>query len=274
MILAVKKQSRRRRVAPLLGLAVIAAVAALFLSPASGPGGAGDAVTRYGYEVVNTYPHDPGAFTQGLVFRDGFLYESTGLRGRSTLRKVRLESGEAVAWKILGSAYFAEGLTDWGDTLIQVTWHAGTAFVYDLRTLAPTKTFRYPGLAWGLTRHGNRLVMSDGTATLRFLDPGTMVETGRIEVAESGRPVANLNELEEVRGEIFANVWQTDEIVSIDPVSGKVTGRIDLSGLLAPADRARPDDVLNGIAYDAENDRLFVTGKRWPKLFEIRLKPR
>lgn len=231
-------------------------------------------VTWYDYEIINVYPHDPNAFTEGLLFRDGFLFESTGLKGSSTLRKVRLETGEIVDQRIVDSAYFAEGLTDWGDTLVQLTWSSGTGFIYDLRTFALTRTFRYPGEGMGLTRHDGHLVMSDGTSVLHFLNAETLLETGRINVTESGRPIVNLNELEVVQGKIFANVWQTDEIVIIDPESGAITGKIDLRGLLTSADRVPSVDVLNGIAYDPESDRLFVTGKLWPKLFEIRLRPR
>jgi glutamine cyclotransferase len=231
-------------------------------------------VTWYDYEIINVYPHDPNAFTEGLLFREGFLFESTGLNGRSTLRKVRLETGEIVHQRKVDSAYFAEGLTDWGDSLVQLTWSSGTGFIYDLQTFALTRTVHYPGEGMGLTRYNDHLVMSDGTSVLHFLNAETLLETRRIKVTESGRPIVNLNELEVVQGKIFANVWQTDEIVIIDPESGAVTGRIDLRGLLTSADRVPAVDVLNGIAYDPESDRLFVTGKLWPRLFEIRLRPR
>jgi glutaminyl-peptide cyclotransferase len=224
------------------------------------------------YEVVNTYPHDRAAFTQGLIIRDGFLYESTGLNGRSSLRKVVLETGEVVQRETVSSEHFAEGLTDWGDRLIQITWQSQLGLVYDLKTLKPQSTFKYSGEGWGITHDSRRLIMSDGSSTLRFLDPKTFTETSRIEVTYEGKPLRNLNELEFVKGEIFANVWQSNSIVVIDPASGRVTSRIDLPGLLSPADRTPAVDVLNGIAYDAKHDRLFVTGKLWPKLFEIRLK--
>lgn len=228
----------------------------------------------YDYRIVNVYPHDPDAFTQGLVFRDGSLFESTGLNGRSSVRQVRLETGEVIRQHPVESQHFAEGLTDWGNRLIQLTWQSHMAFVYDATTFALQRTFSYQGEGWGLTHDQRRLIMSDGTSTLRFLDPETWKENGRLSVTEGGQPVARLNELEVVRGEIFANVWQTDHLVMIDPRSGHVTGRVDLRGLLSPADRLEPVDVLNGIAYDATHDRLFVTGKLWPRLFEIRLQPR
>ncbi len=228
-------------------------------------------VAVYGYEVVRAYPHDRGAFTQGLVYRDGYLYESTGLNGRSTLRKVTLETGAVLEQFELAPQYFGEGLTDWGSRLFQLTWKDGLAFVYDLSSFGVTGTFGYEGEGWGLTHDGSMLIMSDGTARLRLLDPATFEEFGSVTVREGGAPVANLNELEHVRGEVYANVWQTDRIATIAPATGQVTGWIDLRGLLTAADTATPVDVLNGIAYDAAGDRLFVTGKLWPKLFEIRL---
>lgn len=229
----------------------------------------------YGYRVVNAYPHDSRAYTQGLIYRDGVLYESTGLNGRSTLRKVRLETGEVLQEHRLEAKYFGEGLTDWNGRLIQLTWQTNVGFVYDLATFKPVGQFTYPGEGWGITHDGTRLIMSDGhpNGQLRFLDPASFTERGRLTVRDQGRPVSNLNELEFVNGEIFANIYQTDRIARIDPASGRVTGWIDLAGLLAPADRAGVD-VLNGIAYDAAGDRLFVTGKLWPRLFEIRLERR
>ncbi|SFN04799.1 glutaminyl-peptide cyclotransferase [Dokdonella immobilis] len=225
------------------------------------------------YEIVNTYPHDRGAFTQGLIFRDGFLYESTGLNGRSSLRKVVLESGEVVQRENVATEYFAEGLTDWKHSLIQITWQSKRGIVYDLKTFKPTSGFSYTGEGWGITHDSKRLIMSDGTSTLRLLDPKTFAQIGTLEVTYQGKPLANLNELEYVRGRIFANVWQSNSIVVIDPLNGRVIAQIDLPGLLSTADRGPGVDVLNGIAYDARHDRLFVTGKLWPKLFELRLKP-
>jgi len=223
-----------------------------------------------GYEVVRTYPHDPKAFTQGLFFLDGFLYEGTGLNGESSIRKVRLENGEVVQIRRLEERYFGEGIAAVGNTIVQLTWQAGVGFVYDLKTLERQRSFTYDGEGWGLTYDGARLIMSDGTATLRFLDPKTLKVTGRLEVKEAGRPVPQLNELEMVKGEIYANVWGTDRVARISPASGEVVGWIDLRGLLS-AGEATGVDVLNGIAYDAAGDRLFVTGKLWPRLFEIRV---
>jgi glutaminyl-peptide cyclotransferase len=228
--------------------------------------------TWYDYEIVNAYPHDPSAFTQGLIYRDGYLFESTGLYGGSSLRKVRLKTGEVVQRKTIRSEYFGEGLTDWEDDLVQLTWRSNVGFVYDASTFELKKTFRYSGEGWGLTRDDDRLVMSDGTSSLRFLDPETMRETGRLKVMDDGFPISMLNELEMVRGQIFANVWNTYDIVIISPQSGHVTGRISLVGLLDKFKMGTEVGVMNGIAYDPERDRLFVTGKRWPKLFEIRIK--
>ena len=224
------------------------------------------------YEIVKSWPHDRAAFTQGLIYRDGFLYESTGLNGRSSLRKVKLETGEVVQRESVASEYFAEGLTDWKDRLIQITWQSQLGFVHDLKTFRREGQFNYSGEGWGITHDARRLIMSDGTSTLRFLDPQSFQQTGALEVTYQGRPLANLNELEFVRGRIFANVWQSNSIVVIDPGSGRVTAQIDLPGLLNAEDRAGGVDVLNGIAYDARKDRLFVTGKLWPKIFELKLK--
>jgi glutaminyl-peptide cyclotransferase len=223
------------------------------------------------YEVVRAYPHDPKAFTQGLEFADGFLYEGTGMNGASGIRKVRLETGEVLQVQPLEDRYFGEGITLFGDSIIQLTWRAGTGFVYDRETFERRRSFSYTGEGWGLTHDGARLIMSNGSSTLRFLDPATFKETARLNVTDGGRPVAQLNELELVKGEIYANVWQTDRIVRISPKTGEVNGWIDMRGLLSAAE-AKGVDVLNGIAYDDKGDRLFVTGKLWPKLFEIRVK--
>lgn len=242
--------------------------------PEARPSSAGPmqaALPVYGYRVVNVYPHDRQAYTQGLIWCDGFLYEGTGLNGASSLRKVRLESGRVVEQRSLERQYFGEGITEWGGRLLQLTWNSQVGFIYDRAGLKPRGTFSYPGEGWGLTHDKNRLIMSDGTATLRFLDPKTLRETGRLSVHSNGAPLPGLNELEFVRGEIFANVYRTDRIARISPQTGAVTGWIDLRGLLPEADRLIPVDVLNGIAYDADRNRLFVTGKLWPKLFEIEL---
>ena len=228
------------------------------------------AVPTYGYQVVRSYPHDRGAFTQGLLVRNGFFYEGTGLNGRSGIRKVKIETGEVLQATPLGAQYFGEGITDWKGSLIQITWQTEIGFVYDMNTFEPTKTWNYQGEGWGLTHDDTRVIMSDGSSSLRFLDPVTLKETGRIAVRDARGPVEELNELEYIKGEIYANVWKTDRIARISPKDGRVTGWIDLAGLLPISERAGTD-VLNGIAYDAAGDRLFVTGKLWPRVFEIKL---
>jgi glutaminyl-peptide cyclotransferase len=225
----------------------------------------------YGYKVVKAYPHDPEAYTQGLIYRDTFLYESTGRNGHSTLRKVKLETGEVLQQERLDPKYFAEGLTDWNGRLIQLTWRSNLGFVYDATTFRLERTFLYMGEGWGLTHDGKRLIMSDGSDTLRFLDAVTFQERGRLSVTDGRLPVGNLNELEFVGGEIYANVWHTDRIARISPESGRIVGWIDLTGLLPKVYQLEPEAVLNRIAYDAAGDRLFLTGKLWPKLFEITL---
>jgi glutamine cyclotransferase len=222
------------------------------------------------YRVVHVYPHDPDAFTQGLVYLDGFLYEGTGLNGRSSIRKVKLENGEVVQIQKVDSQYFGEGIAVKGDTIYELTWQSEIGFLYDRATFKRKGTFNYKGEGWGLTHDGHRLIMSDGTAFLRFLDPVTVKELSRIQVKDGTTPVGNLNELEYVKGEIFANVWQAHRIARISPKTGRVIGWLDLDGLLTPRE-AQQVDVLNGIAYDAAGDRLFVTGKLWPKLFEIKI---
>ena len=233
-------------------------------------------IRNYGYRVVKSYPHDSSAFTQGLVFVDGSLYESTGLAGRSTLRRVDLETGRSLQQYTVLPQYFAEGLTSWGSDLIQLTYQTQVGFVYDRATLKLKSSFPYTGEGWGLTHDGKRLIVSDGTANLRFWDPVTFRETGRLAVRERGQPVRDLNELEYVQGQIFANIWHTDRIARISPATGDVVGWIDLKNLLKPGEIAAApglanEAVLNGIAYDASRDRLFVTGKLWPRLFEVRL---
>jgi len=224
--------------------------------------------------VVNVLPHDPAAFTQGLVFLNGTLLESTGLYGQSTLRKVDLKTGGVLKQGKVPAKYFAEGLAVLGDKVFQLTWQNHKGFVYDLATFRLEKEFAYKGEGWGLTTDGHCLILSDGTDRIRFLDPVTFGVKQTIHVQFQGRPVDRLNELEYIKGEIFANIWGADYVVRIDPATGRVIGVIDFTGLLAAQDRSTNTDVLNGIAYDAAKDRLFVTGKRWPKLFEVRLKPK
>jgi len=254
-------------------LASAAAAAATAQRAAQRPAAAASApapVSRY--RIVNIYPHDRAAFTEGLFFHEGVLYESTGQNGKSWIRKIRLENGEVLQQAPLESQYFGEGIVAWKKSLIQLTYTTEIGFVYDLATLKRQRSFNYSGQGWALTHDGTRIIMSDGSASLRFLDPETLRETGRLPVTDAGKPVLELNELEFVKGEILANVWKTERIARISPKTGQVTGWIDVSGLLDPRDAAGVD-VLNGIAYDAAGDRLFVTGKLWPKLFEIRIVP-
>lgn len=240
---------------------------------ASPPPSAAAQPAIYGYQVLNVFPHDPTAFTQGLVYQDGIFYEGTGLRGQSTLRRVDPATGEVLQGVRLPDQYFGEGIAVLGDRLYQLTWQENTGFIYDKASFELLGTWNYAGEGWGLTTDGQRLIMSDGSHELRFLDPVTMQELGRVAVLDGdGLPVTRLNELEWVEGEVWANVWQTDRIARIDPASGRLLGWIDLTGLLPAEDRAAQRvDVLNGIAYDAARDRVFVTGKWWPKLFEIQV---
>jgi len=248
---------------------LIAALA--LLATAAGPAAAAPTPV-YGYQVIHAYPHDPKAFTEGLFFMDGYLFESTGLEGHSSVRKEALETGKVIEKHDLPPAFFGEGIVDWKDKLVQLTYRSEKGFVYDLSTFKERSTFAYHGEGWGLTQDGHHIIMSDGTPRIRFLDSTTLKETGSITVTEDGQPVGNINELEWVKGEIFANIWQTDMIARINPKTGAVVGWIDLSGLRDKAGAgADPDAVLNGIAYDSAKGRLFVTGKLWPKLFEIRL---
>ena len=223
-------------------------------------------------EVVRSFPHDPGAFTQGLLYADGRLYESTGLEGRSSVRHVRLEDGRVLRQVAVPPPYFGEGLVAWGNRLVSLTWQHGRAFVWDKATLKKLGEWRYPGEGWALTHNGRELIMSDGTPQLRVLDPATFKEKRRITVTANGRLVPRLNEIEWVKGDILANIWMTDRIARIDPATGRVKAWIDLSGVARGVPNRGHDDVANGIAYDAKGDRLFVTGKHWPKLFEIRLR--
>ncbi len=231
-------------------------------------------VPTFTYELVNVYPHDPGAFTQGLVFHQGSLYESTGLNGASSLRQVELETGRILKKIDVPAAFFAEGLALFTGRLYQLTWQTQQGFVYDLDSFNLIRSFNYTGEGWGLTHNGHSLIMSDGTSRIRFLNPNTFEVQRVITVQDNGRQINQLNELEYIKGEIYANVWQTDRVARIDPQAGRVTAWINLAGLLSSEDRSRPVDVLNGIAYDETTDRLFVTGKYWPKLFQIRLKQR
>jgi len=250
----------------------IAAMLTLFAGRQQAPPAIPANLPLYGYHVEHVYPHDAQAFTQGLEFVDGVFYEGTGLNGHSSIRKVKIDTGEVLQKRDVPAEHFGEGITVWKNELIELTWRSQVALVYDRATFEPQRTFSYVGEGWGLTHDGTNLIMSDGSAQLRVLAPATFAERRRIDVTAAGAPLRNLNELEYVKGEIFANVWLTDYVARIAPDTGKVTGYIDLRGLLTPAERRAVDaqgGVLNGIAYDAARDRLFVTGKLWPKVFEI-----
>ena len=225
----------------------------------------------WGYQVVARYPHDPNAFTQGLIVSNGQVFEGTGQKGRSSLRRVDLKTGKVEKAAALNAHYFGEGITAMGGRIYQLTWQNRIGLVYDKDTFDLEKTFQYTGEGWGLTNDGKHLIMSDGSAMLRFLDPETFAVVKRITVQTPRGKINNLNELEFVKGEIWANIWYDDKIVRISPENGEVLGWIDLSTLYPRNQRTTGEDVLNGIAYDAENDRLFVTGKNWPHIFEIKV---
>jgi glutamine cyclotransferase len=220
--------------------------------------------------VVATYPHDPSAYTQGLAIHDGRLYEGTGELGSSSVRRVEISTGKVEMIRPLDEAYFGEGITVLDDRLYQLTWHSQTAFVYELDAFNVLDTLQYDGEGWGLTHDGEHLIISDGSSSIRFLDPETLAVRKRLDVRENGRSVTRINELEYVDGEVWANVWHDDRIARICPVSGEILGWIDL-GQLYPRSARGPEDVLNGIAFDSTTGRLFVTGKNWPQLFEIEI---
>jgi glutaminyl-peptide cyclotransferase len=256
--------------AGILCLALMTPLIHASFSQADKPSG----VPVYGYKVVRVFPHDPNAYTQGLVYYNGFLYEGTGINGSSSLRKVKLETGEVLQKVDLPEQYFGEGITIFKKKILQLTWKAQKGFIYDLDDFHSLGEFSYPGEGWGLTTNDGEVFLSDGTAEIRVLDGNTLKEKRRITVRDGNTPVTQLNELEFVRGEIFANVWQTDRIARISPKTGKVVGWIDLSGILSVVYRRNQDAVLNGIAWDAAGKRLFVTGKLWPSLFQIELVPK
>jgi glutaminyl-peptide cyclotransferase len=243
-----------------------------FAQPAAAPAPAA-APPVYDIRIVRTFPHDSRAFTQGLFYLDGVLYESTGQVGASTIRRVRIQDGRVLQSVPIPPGQFGEGIVNWQDQIVSITWTGGVGYRWDRRTLRRLGEWHYPGEGWGLTQNGADIIMSDGTPELRFLDPATLAERRRVTVTVDGRPVERLNELEWVNGEVFANIWHTPLIARIDPASGRVTGVIDLRALLVE-NSGGEDDVLNGIAYDAARDRLFVTGKNWAHLYEIDLVPR
>ena len=226
------------------------------------------------FVVVRVFPHDTSAYTQGLAYRDGFLYEGTGRNGQSSLRKVRLETGDVIQHVDLGPEFFGEGITIIKDRVFQLTWKSGAGFVYDLNSFHLLQKFAYSGEGWGLATNGRELFLSDGTSEIRVLDAESFQEKRRLRVHDKATPIDQLNELELVEGQIFANVWHSNRIARISTQTGDVVGWIDLTGLLSPIYRLEPEAVLNGIAYDPIRKRLFVTGKLWPSVFEIKLSPK
>jgi glutamine cyclotransferase len=256
-----------------ISLLVVIAFSTTFCSFAPADSNAPPLVPVYGYEIVKTYPHDRRAFTQGLVFSDGFLYESTGRYGQSELRKVTLETGQILRRRKLPAQYFGEGITIHRGRIIQLTWKSRTGFVYDSNTFEPLHTFSHPTEGWGITHDEKRLIISDGTSTLHLLDPNTFEPIAKLKVHDNNTPVPGLNELEYVKGRIYANIWKSDRIAVISPETGRILAWIKLKGILNGFDYKKPIGVLNGIAYDKKNDRFFVTGKLWPHLFQMRLLP-
>lgn len=250
---------------PILAFALLAAV------PQAQP--APPAVPLLTARIVHRYPHDPQAFTEGLLFRDGALYESTGMEGRSEVRRVGLASGKVTARARIPADQFGEGLASWGRQLISLTWHGGVAHRWDAQTLKRVGGGRFVGEGWGLASDGRQLVHSDGTSTLRFLDPATLAVVRQVTVTLRGKPVREVNELEVVDGQVLANVWHTPYLLRIDPADGRVTAVVDLRPVVAQVQVTDPEAVANGIAWDAAGKRLFVTGKLWPALFEVRLEP-
>jgi glutamine cyclotransferase len=258
-------------IASLFTVAILVLSASIFVyvninRPQANP----SAVRHYTYTTVNTYPHDTNAFTEGLVYSDGFLYESTGIYGDSSLRRVNLTTGTVQQQVMLPSKYFGEGITIVGNKIIQLTWQTQIGFIYDRTTFALLGNFSYTGEGWGLTFDGKNLIMSNGTNILRFLDPTTFQQTGQVAVHDGNHTVVNINELEYINGDVYANIWQNDSIVIINPNTGQVKAWIDLTGLPSE-NNSDPNAVLNGIAYDQNNNRLFVTGKDWPSLYQIEL---
>jgi glutamine cyclotransferase len=260
----------------LLGLLVVTAIlvpSLILLVVLTGQSSNPKPPMNYTYQIVNAYPHDKNAFTEGLVFDNGSLYESTGLKGNSTLRRVDLETGKILQLYALANQYFGEGITVFDDKIIQLTWQSNIGFVYDKHSFDLLQKFSYPTEGWGITYDGSRLIMSDGTSTLYFLDPQTFEKVGQVTVHDNVGSVTELNELEYIKGKVYANIWLQEKIAIINRQTGQVEGWINLSGIQGSAANQDPNDVLNGIAYDAKGDKLFVTGKRWPQLFEIKLIP-
>ena len=243
----------------------------LLLQPSAHAQAPAQAPAEYRFIIVRAFPHDTSAYTQGLAYRDGFLYEGTGLNGRSSLRKVNLETGAVVQRVDLEPEFFGEGITIFRDRIMQLTWKSQIGFVYDLKSFHLAQQFSYSGEGWGLATDSRDLYMSDGTSDIRVLDPETFGEKRHFKVHDGSKPIDQLNELEFVEGQIFANIWHTNHIARISPQTGAVAGWIDLTGLLSPVFHLESEAVLNGIAYDSARKRLFVTGKLWPSVFEIKL---
>ncbi len=254
----------------LLVVVAVAAVAGVVLLNQERPTQTSNSPTVYTYKIIHTYPHDTAAYTEGLIISDGFLYESTGGYGTSTLRQVDLQSGNVTNQIQLPDEFFGEGLAMVGDRLVQLTWKSGVGFVYNKETLASEGNFTYPTEGWGLTYNGSDLIMSDGTSNLYFLDPITFQRVGQVSVHDNGTAVTNINELEYVNGMVYANIWFTQEIAIINPATGTVTGWIDLSGIYPNSGNS----VLNGIAYDQQTGNLYVTGKDWPEIYQIQITPK
>jgi len=264
---------KRQLLSLLIASTVLVVSAVLLVLPTAEPPEetANSEPVNYSYRIVNVYPHDETAFTQGLLIDNGVLYESTGIRGESSLRRVELETGEILRFHALPNQYFGEGITIFDDKIIQLTWQSNKGFVYDKESFELLQEFSYSTEGWGITHNGSQLIMSDGTSTLHFLDSETFQKIGQVEVHDNGA-VERLNELEYIQGKVYANIWLEEKIAIINPQTGQVEGWINLSGLQT-MENQDPNNVLNGIAYDAASDRLFVTGKRWSQLFEIQLIP-
>ncbi len=287
-LLSALRRSRAAAVAVLIGTVGFLATAGAFGacgSKAASADASADANTAsdttqpartptYTYEVVASYPHDQASFTEGLLIHDGKLFESTGMVGTSWMRELDLNTGRIVRQRDLAKPHFGEGIVILGDKIFQLTYTTGKAFVYDWKTFKPTGEFTYEGEGWSLTTDGTSLIMDDGTAVIKWRDPKTFAVTKSIVVTDHGESVLKINELEWIKGELWANIWQSDQIARIDPATGHVTGWIDMAGLLPSMDKTGKEDVLNGIAYDAATDKIYVTGKYWPKIFEIKVKRR
>lgn len=253
---------------------VVVALVSLYLGTGCAVLPSRAAAPTSGYQVVAKFPHSTGSYTEGFLFLDGLFYEGTGLEGHSALMAIAPSTGQPIQKRELPPQYFGEGIVDWGANLYEWTWQSHVCFVFDRFSMRPVKQFTYTGEGWGMTHDKTGIITSDGTSTLRFRNPATFAETRHIVVHDGSKAIDQLNELEYVKGEIYANVWHDDRIARISPRDGRVLGWIDLHGILPDSQRVNAESVLNGIAYDAAHDRLFVTGKQWPAIFEIKVVPR